>query len=536
MTVPRNAMADLANAAIKAGLLEEIDRVASSASFSRSPRLVLLLNYLRNCFLTEAREKVNEYDIATTLFGRPASFDPTQDAIVRVEIHRLRRKLKEYYAGEGKANQCRLVIPQRSYLPELVSAAEEAAVAVPETAPVSEVIPEPANPVAVPQTERFRPPKWLLPALLALSAVLVMGWILLRPKPASEVAAPGPVTPSPSSSASPAVAATSAISEDAALNEEIRILAGRVEGRYVDPFGHAWQTDQYFHDGSAEHVRNQIFSLGLDANIFSYMREGTNFRYDIPLKPGFYELTLLFAESIYGEGNRLGGGSFSRQFDVLANHSRILEGFDVIADAGQHNTATAQVFHSLIPSRDGMLHIQFRTSRAGSNAFVNGIILRPGLQGKLRPIRILCRPESYQDSKRNMWEQDRYYRGGKSITRPTGPAIEDSDIFTGERYGDFTYAIPVTPGKYTVKLYFNEFWWGPSGPGNPKGPGLRAFDVFANHQPLLQNFDIMREAGSTGYAVRTFRGVTPNRHNKLVLDFVTRINNAMLNAIEIVPE
>lgn len=512
-----------------------LDRLLQTGIFDRSPNLEKILRYLSQKRFDGESAGIKEFHIATEALGRLADFDPKRDSIVRVEMHRLRKRLRDHYAGLGASEPIILDIPDKSYQLEFRQK---------ETAPAPVVVPLVEAPA--PRVNPFadflpnRPRVWyLLGGLLLVTVAVGFGAKYLgsstnrgenrNEPPVTSIAAT-------SSAVLKEVADFKDSASERGSSEEIRLLSGRMEGRYVDPVGHSWQTDQYFHDGTAEHVKNQVFTQGLDPNAFAYMREGQNFRYDIPLKPGYYELMLLFAETVYGEGNRLGGGQFSRQFDVLANHTPLLEAYDVIADAGQHNSATAQVFHSILPSRDGMLHLQFRSLRAGTNAFVNGIIIRPGQLGKLRPIRILCRPETYQDSKKQLWEQDRFYRGGKSIIRPTGPPIEDTDLFTGERYGDFTYSIPVTPGKYTVQLYFNEFWWGPNGPGTTKGPGLRMFNVFAQHQTLLQNFDIAKESGPAGYTIKTFRGLTPNRFNKLVLDFVTKTNNAMLNAIEVIPE
>src|SRR5574340_262424 len=65
----------------------------------------------------EGRETVSEYDIAVEALGRRADFNPKQDAIVRVEAHRVRKRLCEFYQKEGAGRECRLVIPMGAYLP-----------------------------------------------------------------------------------------------------------------------------------------------------------------------------------------------------------------------------------------------------------------------------------------------------------------------------------------------------------------------------------------------------------------------------------
>src|SRR5262245_38236715 len=53
-----------------------------------------------------------ELEVAAAIFGAAADFDVSQDASVRVYIHRLRQKLDEYYAGPGKDEAERLSIPK----------------------------------------------------------------------------------------------------------------------------------------------------------------------------------------------------------------------------------------------------------------------------------------------------------------------------------------------------------------------------------------------------------------------------------------
>ena len=56
-----------------------------------------------------------ETDIAVDVFGRNATFDATQDAAVRVYVHKLRRRLDEFYAGPGKQGATRIVISRGEY-------------------------------------------------------------------------------------------------------------------------------------------------------------------------------------------------------------------------------------------------------------------------------------------------------------------------------------------------------------------------------------------------------------------------------------
>jgi TolB-like protein len=51
------------------------------------------------------------------VFGRPADYDAGADPVVRVEARRLRRKLAEYYAGDGSEDPIEICLPKGGYLP-----------------------------------------------------------------------------------------------------------------------------------------------------------------------------------------------------------------------------------------------------------------------------------------------------------------------------------------------------------------------------------------------------------------------------------
>jgi TolB-like protein len=64
-------------------------------------------------------ERLKEYVIGIEVFDRDASYDPRVDAIVRVEAARLRAKLAEYYAGEGRSDAVVLTLPKGGYAPAI---------------------------------------------------------------------------------------------------------------------------------------------------------------------------------------------------------------------------------------------------------------------------------------------------------------------------------------------------------------------------------------------------------------------------------
>jgi hypothetical protein len=112
----------------------------------------------------------------------------------------------------------------------------------------------------------------------------------------------------------------------------------------------------------------------------------------------------------------------------------------------------------------------------------------------------------------------------------------DSALFSSERWGHFSYALPVPDGRYKVTLRFSEGHYGHGNTGFG-GLGSRVFDVYGNGVALLRDFDIYREAGREGKPIdRTFSGIRPNAQGKIVLSFVPIKGMACVNGIEVTEE
>jgi tetratricopeptide (TPR) repeat protein len=85
---------------------------------ARSPQLAGFLDYIVKAKLRGDEGAIKAYSIAVDVFGRPQSFDPQTDPIVRVQARRLRALLEEYYAGEGAQSPVRFELPVGRYVPE----------------------------------------------------------------------------------------------------------------------------------------------------------------------------------------------------------------------------------------------------------------------------------------------------------------------------------------------------------------------------------------------------------------------------------
>lgn len=84
-------------------------------------RLRRFLEFCVERVLAAPDAPLKEYTIGVEVFGKPASFDPRMDSIVRVEAHRLRVKLEAYYRDAPGGGSVKIRLPQRGYKPMLVS-------------------------------------------------------------------------------------------------------------------------------------------------------------------------------------------------------------------------------------------------------------------------------------------------------------------------------------------------------------------------------------------------------------------------------
>ena len=90
-----------------------LTKLIGSREFADSRVLKDLLVYLVEA--SQRDEIPKEITIATECFKREADFDPSNDAYVRSNVYKLRRKLEDYYEEEGKKDKIRIHIPKGHY-------------------------------------------------------------------------------------------------------------------------------------------------------------------------------------------------------------------------------------------------------------------------------------------------------------------------------------------------------------------------------------------------------------------------------------
>jgi len=534
----------------------ELDTILASGILNRAPNLAHLLTYVCAKYFEGNAEQIKEYNIAVEALGRPPDFDQKRDSIVRVEAHRLRKRLREYYEAEGADHAIRIDIPPGQYAPRfqpaqapLPSLSPEALVSQGDLGIELAIAPDEAQAQAHGQAELevpalvlgsidltsvdLRPTNLIVPVPdrtvdykirnAVLGAVLLLAFVsvavaLWRPQEKGTVkTALSPPT------------ASGVIANQLA----VRILAGRQNGDYTDRLGRVWWSDRYFQGGTVFESQDHPIFGTREPSIYQSRREGS-FTYDIPLPPGVYELRLHFAETLYGENNVAGGGESSRVFNVWINDKEALHEFDVLSEAGP-STADIRTFKDVSPQADGKLHLRFEPF--SNPPLLSAIEIVQGTPGKLRPIRMVALDRVYVDKRGCAWEPDGYARGGQLIVR-TKPVegVPDPELYRGERFGNVRYVVPVPPGRYTATLYFAEAWFGPATPAGG-GAGNRVFDIFFNGVAMRRGFDVFKEAHGAGRGLTwSAHGLEPDAQGKLNIALTPVRNYACVNAVEILDE
>jgi Malectin domain len=137
-------------------------------------------------------------------------------------------------------------------------------------------------------------------------------------------------------------------------------------------------------------------------------------------------------------------------------------------------------------------------------------------------VRIRCgySKGSYYDYRGNLWLGDRYFSGGypTQLSNQYIAGTRDQHFYLTMRSGTFSYSIPAPPGTYELHLHFSETTYSLASTLGG-GENSRVFNVRLNGEPLLDEFDIVSDAGSDTADVRVFRDVHPDATGHVRLDF-----------------
>jgi hypothetical protein len=149
---------------------EQVDRILASDTLHYSDVLRKLLRFLAEKTFAGEADDLKEYSVGLDALGKPSTYDPRQDAGVRLQASRLRQKLDDYYRNEGADDLLVIELPKGRFK----LAWRFKAVAVPLAAAVTPApeVPGPAAPaVELPGLKKWRS---LAIGLAAVSLVLAM--------------------------------------------------------------------------------------------------------------------------------------------------------------------------------------------------------------------------------------------------------------------------------------------------------------------------------------------------------------------------
>jgi hypothetical protein len=154
---------------------EELSRVLTSNEFRASKRSQDFLRYVVEHTLTGRTDALKERTIGIEVFGRPTSYDPSDDATVRVKAGEVRKRLSLYYANLGIHDLIRIELPGGTYVPEFRQVEQP-----PE--PVLELSAVREPPPSVPRAQRRRF-VWLVPIAVVAAALIAGGYFWYHARP-----------------------------------------------------------------------------------------------------------------------------------------------------------------------------------------------------------------------------------------------------------------------------------------------------------------------------------------------------------------
>jgi eukaryotic-like serine/threonine-protein kinase len=149
-----------------------LELVISSDAFAGSKQCQDLLRLLVQHALSGELEALSERMIGVEMFGRPADYDTSNDAVVRVRAAEVRERLAQYYAEATVPPEVRIEVPSDSYVPEFHWSRR--------TRVEAELV-TPAPPVGVAQPWRSKS-VLVIVAVLGIVGLGLIVWFQLGPK------------------------------------------------------------------------------------------------------------------------------------------------------------------------------------------------------------------------------------------------------------------------------------------------------------------------------------------------------------------
>jgi hypothetical protein len=93
----------------------QLTRLIRSKTFETSEVHRKLLQYLAEKAINGEADRLKEYTIGLEAFGKPSTYDPKHDSIVRLQVGRLRQKLAAYYQTESHGDPIIVNLPKGGF-------------------------------------------------------------------------------------------------------------------------------------------------------------------------------------------------------------------------------------------------------------------------------------------------------------------------------------------------------------------------------------------------------------------------------------
>jgi large repetitive protein len=197
----------------------------------------------------------------------------------------------------------------------------------------------------------------------------------------------------------------------------------------------------------------------------------------------------------------------------------------VSSGANQTFTITANSgFHVLDVKADGVSQgpiLAYTFTSVSANHTIEATFA-PDSAGGQPVFAVNCGGPQYVDKVGVVYKADTQYTGGSTYktTAPIG-GTSDNVLYQSERYGDFSYNIPVPNGNYSVTLKFAEIYY--------SWAEARVFNVKMEGKEVISNLDIFAKAGKNkAYDVTIPVSVTDGVLN---IEFMSKKDNAKVNGM-----
>jgi hypothetical protein len=144
---------------------------------------------------------------------------------------------------------------------------------------------------------------------------------------------------------------------------------------------------------------------------------------------------------------------------------------------------------------------------------------------------------AYTSSTGQSYQADFGFSGG-SLHSNAGAitGTNDPQLYQDERYGAFSYAIPVSNGTYNVRLHFAELYYGSTQPGPCTGKRIFSVDVLNTPaSPDVSNLDICAAVGPLAALDRVVSNVAVTS-GTLNIQFIRgAVDDPQVTAIDVIP-